>query len=235
MFLEITSVPTELTTSITDLLLGAMSIGAFFIVRMQRSVNGCDDGACSLWAAAFGWMGFASVLGAIAHGFVWSPSVLQALWVPLYFALSMLVALVGLAAISHCWSNSFSRKLFPLAPLLAIAFTFLTQIWSNSFVMFIVYEAVMMTLALALYTKACFRRKDARGYGLIAFGILVSLVAAVFDTQSHLKFHWAWTFDCHGIFHLIQMLGMLPLFLGVTQRCVTRGEVYRSPVKLTRI
>jgi hypothetical protein len=141
----------------------------------------------------------------------------------LYFALAMLVALVGLAAISHCWGDRYTRKMRWGAVGMAVAFTLLTQWWSDSFVLFIVYEAVMMTVALALYATKFFGCNDRRGFGLVAIGIIVSLIAAIVDTQTLLAFDWVWTFDCHGIFHLIQMPGVLFLFAGVDQLCGYHG------------
>ena len=41
------------------------------------------------------------------------------------------------------------------------------------------------------------------------------IVAAAIDTQSSLQLTFIWTFNNHGIFHLIQMLSLLLLTIGV--------------------
>lgn len=51
------------------------------------------------------------------------------------------------------------------------------------------------------------------GAGLLALGVLLTLVAAAVDTQSTLRLQCIWPFDNHGIFHLIQMLGLLIIAL----------------------
>jgi hypothetical protein len=48
-----------------------------------------------------------------------------------------------------------------------------------------------------------------RGAGLIAAGIVVTLVAAALQARRWLTpFTLVWTFDHNGLFHMVQMLGL---------------------------
>jgi hypothetical protein len=129
--------------------------------------------------------------------------------------LGLLVSFVSLAAVSHYWNGRLGKQLLPVGFVIAMVFTMITQIGSNSFLLFVAFEAVMMTLALSLYVACCWRPGRQDGAGFIAVGILLTLIAAAVDTQSGLRFDCIWTFDNHGVFHLIQMVAVLILTIGL--------------------
>lgn len=212
MPLNFTSIPTEQTSAITDLILAGQSMFCLYIVR-RRSIKQCF--ALSLWACIFGLLSFSSLLGAFVHGFELVSETVEIIWCPLYFALGQLVALVALAATAHVGHENISRRAVPASIGLAFVFAAVTQVWSNSFLLFIAYEAVMMTFALGIYIVCIWQPQKQRGSGLLALGVLLTLMAAVVDTQSTWCIQCIWAFDNHGIFHLIQMLGLSIILFGL--------------------
>ena len=58
-----------------------------------------------------------------------------------------------------------------------------------------------------------------------------TLVAAAVDTQSTLRLQCIWAFDNHGIFHLIQMLGLLIISLGLYRSRKPIAGVEKSDAK----
>ena len=214
MSLNFISIPTEQTTAITDLILAGQSMICLHFVR-PRSTNRCF--ALSLWAWVFGLLSFSSLLGAFVHGFQLAPETVRLLWGLLYFALGLLVALVALASFAHLGHGNISRRLVPACIGFAFVFSAITQVWNDSFLLFVAYEAVMMTLALGIYIACLWRPVERRGLGLLALGVLLTLLAAAVDTQSTWRLQCIWAFDNHGIFHLIQMLGLLIISIGLYQ------------------
>jgi hypothetical protein len=141
--------------------------------------------------------------------------------------LGLLVSFVSLAAISHYWNGRLGKQLLPVGFVIAMVFALITQIGSDSFLLFVAYEAVMMTLALILYVACCWRVDKQAGAGFISAGIFLTLIAAAVDTQSSLRFDCIWTFDNHGVFHLIQMTAILTLTIGL---CRASGPPSKQPV-----
>ncbi len=212
MALNITGIPTEQTSAITDLILAGQSMVCFYLVR-RRPANQCF--ALSLWAWIFGLLSFSSLLGAFVHGFELSSETVAILWCPLYFALGQLVALVALAAIAHFGYQKICRSMVPASIGLAFVFAAVTQVWSNSFLLFVAYEALMMTFALGIYITCLWHPTKQRGSGLLALGVFLTLMAAAVDTQSTWRLQCIWAFDNHGIFHLIQMSGLSIISFGL--------------------
>jgi hypothetical protein len=205
-------IPTEQTTAVTDLILAAQAfIARYFVGRtsLDRPFFGW------LWSWIFCLLGCASLLGAVAHGVEMTKVVNETLWIPLYLVLGLVVAFIALTAISHFWHEQLAQRWLLAGIGVAVIFFAVTQLWSDSFMLFIVYEAVMMTFAFVLYTACIWRTGRQQGSSLLASGVFVGLVAAAVDTQQTWRLECIWTFDNHGIFHLVQMLSLLLISIGL--------------------
>ena len=214
MYLNFISIPTEQTSAVTDLILAVQSIVCLFVVRRTSEDPGF---AITLWKWVFALLCIASSIGTAVHGFELTQEFVRVLWCPLYFALALLVALVALAAVAHFGHENLSRRLLPASIGLAFVFFIVTQLWSDSFLLFVAYEAVMMLCALGLYVACLWCPNRQRGAGSLAIGVFLTLIAAAVDTQSTLRIQFIWDFDNHGIFHLIQMLGLLIIATGLSR------------------
>lgn len=203
--------PTEQTTAITDLFLSLQAIGAIWVLNknlVKRPVW------TDLWTWFFGLLSAASLLGAISHGIKMTSSVNTALWVVIYLALGIMMALFLIAAVTLHWSPQLGKRCLPYGIVIAFAFFVVTQIWSDSFLLFVIYEAISLLLALTLYLS-CFWIRRAKGSGWLAAGIVVGIVAATLDAQPSIQLNFIWTFNNHGVFHLVQMISLLLLSIGV--------------------
>ena len=214
MFLNFISIPTEQTSAVTDLILAIQSLVCVFLVCRNAENQGY---AMILWRWVFALLCIASSIGTVVHGFELSQEFKRILWCPLYFTLGLLVALVALAAVAHIGCENISKRLLPVAIGFAFVFALVTQLWSDSFLLFVVYEAIMMTFALTLYVACLWGSNRQRGSGALALGVLLTIAAAAIDTQATMRMNIVWEFDNHGIFHLIQMLGLLIISVGLVQ------------------
>ena len=202
---------TELTTAITDLFLGIQAIVALLLLRSGPLPRPMWT---RVWRYVFGLLCLASMLGAIAHGIQMTDYARSALWVPLYLILGLTVAMFAIAAVSHSWNERVAKRLLPFGIGIAFLFFGITQIWSDSFLLFVIYEALMMSFALVLYARSLYLYRWPSA-GFLFAGVVVAMLAAAIDTQGSLRLTFIWTFDNHGLFHLVQMLSLLLLTIGV--------------------
>ena len=206
-----TDSPTEMTTAITDVILAAQSAAAIYVIRRKTVARPMWT---QVWAWVFALLSIASLIGAAAHGLEMAASIETAIWSPAYLALGLTMALFVIAAITMSVGHEKSRRLLLPAVMVAFAFFTITQIWSDSFLLFVIYECIAMLLSLTLYSM-CFWQRRAAGSGFLATGVLVGILAAVIDTQKTLHMTLIWEFNNHGLFHLVQMISLLLLTIGL--------------------
>lgn len=211
---------TEQTTAITDLLLSLQAIGAIWILKRSQVRRPVWT---DLWTWFLGLLSAASLLGAISHGIDMTSSVNTILWVVIYLVLGIMMALFLIAAVTLHWDPQLGKRCLPYGMVVAFAFFLITQIWSDSFLLFVIYEAISMLLALTLYLS-CFWFRREKGTGLLAAGIIVGIVAAALDAQPSIQLNFIWTFNNHGVFHLVQMISLLLLTIGVCSTHQTTQE-----------
>ncbi len=203
--------PTEQTTAVTDLLIAVQCVGV--IVLLNR-IDSKRPMWTDVWKWFFGLLCLASALGAAAHGIHMSTWLQTAIWATVYLALGLIMALFAVAAVTMTWSGEMAKRCLPLGIGIALSFFAITQLWSDSFMLFVVYEAIAMIGALVLYA-ACYWFRSERGSGFLVAGILVGIAAAIVDTQSALQLTLIWTFDNHGMFHMVQMVSLLLTTIGI--------------------
>ena len=94
--MQFNPIQTELTTAATDVALGVLAVGcAGYLIRVREH----DRWKVRLWGCVFGMLAAAALLGAVAHGFVWSSAVWDLFWFPLFLLLGLTVALFVVGAI----------------------------------------------------------------------------------------------------------------------------------------
>ena len=218
---------TEQTTAITDLLLSLQAIGAIWILKRSQVRRPVWT---DLWTWFLGLLSAASLLGAISHGIDMTSSVNTILWVVIYLVLGIMMALFLIAAVTLHWDPQLGKRCLPYGMVVAFAFFLITQIWSDSFLLFVIYEAISMLLALTLYLS-CFWFRREKGTGLLAAGIIVGIVAAALDAQPSIQLNFIWTFNNHGVFHLVQMISLLLLTIGVCSTHQTTQENQKASAK----
>ncbi|MGD8999068.1 MAG: hypothetical protein PVF75_01525 [Granulosicoccaceae bacterium] len=216
--MEFTDVATEQTTAATDAILAVILIvAAVYVHRSGRQMSWKS----SLWSWVFSLLAAASILGAIAHGLELAKAHQTLLWHSVYVSLGLSVALFIVAIAYDIWGVVVARRLLPIMLIIGSGFFVLTLIGSGDFEVFIIYESVAMLFALGGYVwLACYGRLD--GAWLMAAGILVSIVAAVVQAGNAVLVTLIWPFDNNGVYHLIQMIGVILLMAGLRTALLSR-------------
>ena len=153
----------------------------------------------------------AATLGAIAHGLQLSDSTLKLIWPCIFFSLGIVVACFVLGAIHELWGQRASQRLIPVMALIVITYTLISIFGDGGFIIFIIYEAIGMLLALSIYLYIYAQRQHPNALWMI-IGILITIIAAVVQAMGKHQITIIWPFDHNGIFHLIQIVGMAFLF-----------------------
>lgn len=207
--MEFITIPTEQTTAVTDVVFGIMAVtAALYLHRIGKK----DRQKAALWVWIFALLALAAFLGAITHGIKMSATLQTLLWYPLYLSLGLLVAFFMVAVIYDLRGQTMARRILPTMMTMAAVFFGITLIWPDNFLIFIIYKAAAMLFALGGYIWMTFRGHP--GAGLVAMGILTTIIAAGAQAWNTLSFNFIWEFDHNGIYHLIQMIGIGFLLAG---------------------
>ncbi len=210
--IHIIDIPTEQTTAATDIL---MAVLAFIVtLKVYRTGKSIDSRKTMIWVWAFGLLTFASATGAVAHGFQMSKLLNFILWQPLNLALGVAIGLFVAGVVYDYRNFSLPKALIPVLLVCAIAFFTITVIIPDSFIVFIIYEAIAMLFSLIAYTILASRNR-LKGAWLMAAGIMVTIIAAAIQAVETIKVTFIWEFDHNGIFHIVQMVGLLFLLKGL--------------------
>lgn len=203
-------IPTEQTTAATDLLISLLAvIGLAYLWR--RGPTGLR---ALLWRGVLALLATAAFLGAIAHGIVLAEAVYSAVWKATYLALALLVAAFLLAAIRDVFGDIHARRALPFLLVIALAFFGYFLVDPDDFRPFIMYELAAMLLSLTGFLWLSWKGTLA-GAGWIAASIVVNILAAGVQASGSVSFTLIWPFDHNGVFHLIQMPGIVLLVWGL--------------------
>ncbi len=203
--------PTERTTAATDAILAAQALGCAVYVW---SIGDQDLWKASLWASAFCLLALAAVLGAVAHGFKMSPGLNRLIWQPLNLALGLVIALFVVGVTYDRWGIDVAQRLLPVMIGLGIIFFIATQFVPGSFLVFVIYQTVAMLFALLIYGWLAINGQLA-GAAFMAGGVLVTMIAAGIQARQSVSLNLVWQFDHNGVYHLVQMVGLLLLLAGL--------------------
>jgi len=183
---------------------------AFYLYRI--GIN--NRWKTNLWLGLFGLLAVAAVLGTIAHGFKMSAQTNNLFWQPLFLSLGLVVALFVVAVVYDAWGQAAARRALPVMLVIGVVFYGITRLFPGTFLVFIVYESAAMLFALVVYGWLT-RRGQLPGVGLMTVGIFITIIAAAVQATETLHVTVVWPFDFNGLYHLIQMAGLLALLAGL--------------------
>jgi hypothetical protein len=215
-----TDIPAEQTTAITDIILAIVSgSGVYWIFQAGIKI---DRIKTAIWTCAFALLTLAAVLGSIAHGLQMSEEINRLVWHPLNLFLGLSVALFVVGVIYDIRDFQIPKRYVVMIIFSGLVFFGITFIYPGLFFVFILYEAIAMFFALSSYTYLLVKRKFP-GSGLMFLGILISILAAVVQAVHSLSIHIIWVFDHNGLFHLIQIAGLIFLYFGLVKELKSRA------------
>ena len=205
--------PLEQTTAATDIVLALVAFGGI-VFLLGLLLNSGELWEISIWSAAIGSIGLAAALGAVAHGLILSRTLHHFSWLVLNLALSLAISLFVVGVVYDLWGFEVSLKTLPILVITGLGFYLTTLFYPGIFFLFIVYEGVALVFALAAYIYLTIQQ-DLPGAFLMAAGVLASIIAAGIQANKSVVVTFIWRFDHNGIYHLVQVVGLLLLFAGL--------------------
>ncbi|BCN92913.1 hypothetical protein THMIRHAM_06980 [Thiomicrorhabdus immobilis] len=208
--MEFIDLANEQSTAITDALLALIALASLVYLRQNLTTQ---KWKLQIWVGLFGVLTFASSLGAVVHGFKIPFELQTNLWHLLNFSLALLVSLFAIASTNDIFSEKTSRRVLPFVLFIALIFFVSTLFWPDSFNIFIIYQLTIMLYSLSGYFWLAYTDK-LKGSVYMTLGILITITASFIQT-TELSVTLIWLFDHNGIYHLIQILGVISLVIGI--------------------
>jgi len=207
--------PAEQTTAITDIILALAALGGILFFRLELA-NNSALWKINIWSAAIGLIGLAAALGAVAHGLVLSQAVHDRIWQLLNLSLALAVSLFVVGMVYDLWGLAACLNALPVMLIAGLAFFIVTLLYPGIFFIFIVYEGLALIFALGAYIYLAVRG-ELPGAEFMAAGILISIIAAGIQANKSISLTVIWQFDHNGIYHIVQVVGLVLLVYGIRQ------------------
>jgi hypothetical protein len=200
----------EHTTAATDLLLAVVVVaGIVYLWRVTMR-----SGTRTLWLLGLAAFAAAALLGAALHGVTWLPGTRTLLWQPLYLLLGTALACFVAGAIADWRGYPAGRRALPFLLVLALGFYGATRLASGAYLVFVLFQAAALLFALWIYGKITLGERRP-GAGLIFSGLLLTLAGGVVQAMEGASITLIWRFDHNGLYHLIQLCGVLCIVAGL--------------------
>ncbi len=167
-----------------------------------------------LWSWVIGLLALSAFLGSIVHGVQMDPYLNSLLWHPLNLCLGLVISLFVAGAFGDWYGRDSAIRIVPWCIGIGTVFFCLTIYMHNEFIIFVIYEAVGMLIALSIYTFIALTR-PLKGAAIICIAIVLNIVAAAVQA-SDLSLFLLVPFDHNGLFHLLQMAAIAILALGLS-------------------
>lgn len=209
--MKFTSIPTEKTTAVTDLLIALVAAAG---ICYLQGIESPEAWKINTWSVAFGFIGLCGFLGAIAHGLELTEANYQQIWNLLNLGLALAVSILVIGVAYDLWGLVVSKKMLPWMMVMAVGFYLITRLYSGIFFVFIVYEALALVFALGTYSWLTLTGQ-LNGSAIMALGILISIVAAGIQVAKNVSVKLIVEFDHNGVFHIVQIIGILFLLAGL--------------------
>ena len=209
--LKITSSPTEKTTAITDILLAL--VAATSIAYLQRTEL-AETWKINTWCWAFACIALSGILGTIAHGLELPEASHKRIWQLLNLSLGLAVSIFVIGVSYDLLGIAWAKKLLPWMLVSALGFFLATCLFQGIFFIFIIYEAAALLFAGAAYSWLALTNQ-LNGALLMAAGVLVSIIAAGIQASKNVSVNMVFEFDHNGIFHIVQIFGIILLVAGL--------------------
>ena len=207
--MDLVGVATERTTAATDAVLALAAAAAILVLRRSTP----PSFGRAVWQTALAALALASVLGAAAHGLEMPSATRELLWQPLYLLLGVAVALFATGALADWRGERAGRASLPALIALAGGFYLASRLSGGDFRVFLLFEAAALLFALCVYGRLA--RLERPGAGTMAVALAVSLAAGAVQAAEGLSIQVIWVFDHNGLFHLVQLAGVVLLVRGL--------------------
>jgi hypothetical protein len=152
-------------------------------------------------------------LGAVAHGLPLKTVIHNRIWRVLNLALALAVSLFVVGVINDLFSFELASHALPYMLAAGLGFYLTTLIFPGIFFVFIVFEGLALLFSLGAYLFLSATGEP--GAGLMACGVLLSIIAAGLQARKSILIRLIWSFGHNGLYHIVQTVGLMLLIAGL--------------------
>lgn len=202
----------EWTTAVTNLIWGAVII-VLMIVLQRKAAK--QELKVKLWQSVLFTVLLVNILAFFVHGMDSSQDTEHMIWAVMNFLLGLMITLMMSAAIYDFSGQITMKRFLPYLLACAIVFFSITQIYRDTFLIFILYETVFLLLTLGIYIRLTF--KPMKGAVLVSLGIFLLIVASAIQALGPFQATFIFPFNQDGYFHLVAIPATILLIIGIMQ------------------
>ena len=202
----------EQTTAVTDIILALTAFGGVLVLQCSPVAAG-GLWRIHIWSTAIGLTGLAAALGAVAHGLPLKTVIHNRIWRVLNLALALAVSLFVVGVINDLFSFELASHALPYMLAAGLGFYLTTLIFPGIFFVFIVFEGLALLFSLGAYLFLSATGEP--GAGLMACGVLLSIIAAGLQARKSILIRLIWSFGHNGLYHIVQTVGLMLLIAGL--------------------
>ncbi|AWF81478.1 hypothetical protein BTJ40_11965 [Microbulbifer sp. A4B17] len=210
----------ELTTAATDLGLALIALCGvmYLLIRVNNT-----SWKRNIWICFFCLMFVVSLLAAIYHGISLPEYMLDYLWHGVLVLFGLLISSFVLAVAVDLSSEKFSKRIIPWVSVLYFAVFVVSLFLENKFLGFAIYQLSISAVAFVGYIVVTVARgRPLQGGWFMAFGALISIIAMAIQVGGTLSLDFIWRFNYNGIYHIVQMVGIVSFIFGLHRYFLNR-------------
>lgn len=192
-----------MTTAVTDLITGIAAL--FLTIKLQRSRSKLHIHK-KYWVDLFALLCGASILGFIAHAFLWAKTVYNIIWIFLY-ALLFETAIVFFA-LSICTffgesklSKKFTASIHAISFVIYAVTSVLPFFGKNGIRIFVVYAVLLALPGFALFALNALKNHH-KGSMIFMLAFIPQIIGAVYQLMRRGEFRLIFIFDYNSIYHI---------------------------------
>ena len=210
---------TERTTAATNLMMAIAACIGLPAIYKRRSQSPLRT---SVWVSVYILFIVAALIGAVHHGLTLSVRIYDATWLAILLCLGIMVGLFVVGLIFDLFGRMPAIRALPVMLACSLGFFIYSAAFNQDYGLFLVYQALALLAALTGYGWLATRHRP--GALWMSIGVLLTIVAAAVQGTQAISFTLLVPFDHNGIYHLIQIAGVL---------CLTRGICRATQVSTT--
>ena len=218
-----------MTTAVTDLITGIAAL--FLTIRLCRIRGDCSV-LKKYWILFFSLLGGASVLGFIAHAFLWTRTVYNIIWIFLYAVLFETAAVFLILSIcSFYGTGRITKRLKLTVYSLTAALYFITAALPffgiNGIRIFVIYGMLLALPGFALFAADAVKNKD-RGAMIFLLAFIPQIIGAVYQIMRKGEFRLIFVFDYNSIYHICLFVSVFIFFFSAKISISAKGAANKA-------
>lgn len=203
----------ERTTAATNVVLSLVAAGGVIYLQLRPQET---PWRLSLWSWSFGLIALSAAFAAAYHGLALTEIKRRAFWQILTGSLSMAISLFLVGVFYDVWGVDAAGRGLPIILAAGVLIFGVSRLFPGLFMVFVLYQGLALAIALSAYAWMA-ASGTLPGAGWMAAGVLVSMIAAGIQTARHVHVSLVWEFDHNGMFHLVQVIGLLLICVGLSE------------------